>query len=121
MATDATDKLLVASVLERGKRDMDGDTVQPEQEDVIGAPRNFGAAAELGVQVTVIRPGFVHSRMTRGMRSAPFATTPRVVGGLAFAGMRKGHHTVWTPGVLRYVFSVLRHVPRPIFRRLPLG
>ena len=53
MATDATDKLLVASVLERGKRDMDGDVVQPEQEDVIGAPRNFGAAGELGVQVTV--------------------------------------------------------------------
>jgi RNA polymerase primary sigma factor len=53
MATDATDKLLVASVLERGKRDIDSDTVQPEQEDVIGAPRNFGAAAELGVQVTV--------------------------------------------------------------------
>jgi hypothetical protein len=53
MATDATDKLLVASVLERGKRDMDGDVVQPEQEDEIGAPRNFGAAAELGVQVTV--------------------------------------------------------------------
>ena len=53
MATDATDKLLVASVLERGKRDVDGDTVQPEQEDVIGAPRNFGVAGELGVQVTV--------------------------------------------------------------------
>ncbi len=53
MATDATDKLLVASVLERGKRDIDGDVVQPEQEDEIGAPRNFGAAAELGVQVTV--------------------------------------------------------------------
>jgi len=53
MATDATDKQLVASVLERGKRHMDGDTVQPEQEDLIGAPRNFGAAAELGVQVTV--------------------------------------------------------------------
>jgi RNA polymerase primary sigma factor len=52
-ATDATDKLLVASVLERGKRDIDGDVVQPEQEDEIGAPRNFGAAAELGVQVTV--------------------------------------------------------------------
>ncbi|MEX1334565.1 MAG: sigma-70 factor domain-containing protein, partial [Candidatus Limnocylindrales bacterium] len=53
MATDATDKLLVASVLERGKRAADDDTVQPEQEDVIGAPRNFGVAGELGVQVTV--------------------------------------------------------------------
>jgi decaprenylphospho-beta-D-erythro-pentofuranosid-2-ulose 2-reductase len=36
-------------------------------------------------------------------------------------GMRAGKHTVWTPGILRYVFSILRHVPRPIFRRLPLG
>lgn len=74
-----------------------------------------------GVRVTVVRPGFVHSRMTRGMRSAPFATTPRVVGELAVAGMRRGRHTVWAPGILRSVFSVLRHVPRPIFRRLPLG
>src|SRR3990170_2225422 len=53
MATDSTDKLLVASVLERGKRDVDADLVQPDQEDEIGAPRGFGAAAELGVAVTV--------------------------------------------------------------------
>jgi decaprenylphospho-beta-D-erythro-pentofuranosid-2-ulose 2-reductase len=79
------------------------------------------ALAGSGVQVTVIRPGFVHSRMTRGLKSAPFATTPRVVGELAVAGMKRGRHTVWAPGILRYVFSILRHVPRPIFRRLPLG
>jgi len=52
MATDATDKLLVASVLERGKRDMDGDVVQPEHEDEIGS-RTFDAAAELGVKLSV--------------------------------------------------------------------
>jgi decaprenylphospho-beta-D-erythro-pentofuranosid-2-ulose 2-reductase len=74
-----------------------------------------------GVRVTVVRPGFVHSKMTRGMRSAPFATTPRVVGELTVQGMRAGRHTVWAPGILRYVFMILRHVPRPIFRRLPLG
>ncbi len=74
-----------------------------------------------GVQVTVVRPGFVHSKMTRGMKSAPFATTPRVVGELAVKGMKAGKHTVWAPGILRYVFMTLRHVPRPIFRRLPLG
>ena len=37
MATDATDKLLVASVLERGKRDLDGDVVQPDSEDELGS------------------------------------------------------------------------------------
>lgn len=74
-----------------------------------------------GVLVTVVRPGFVHTRMTRGRRAAPFATTPRVVGELAADAIRRGRHTVWAPGVLRYVFSVLRHLPRGVFRRLPLG
>jgi len=73
-----------------------------------------------GVRVTVVRPGFVHTKMTRGMKSAPFATTPRVVGELAADGIRKGRHTVWAPGLVRYAFVVLRHLPRPIFRRLDL-
>ena len=79
------------------------------------------ALAGSGVRVTVVRPGVVHSRMTRGMKSAPFATTPRAVGEATVAGKRSGRHTVGAPGILRYVFSILRHVPRPVFRRLPLG
>jgi len=73
-----------------------------------------------GVAVTVVRPGFVHSKMTRGMKSAPFAATPRQVAEAAVSGIKAGKHTVWAPPILRYVFMVLRHVPRPIFRRLPL-
>ncbi len=53
MATDATDKSLVASVLARGSRGIGDDVVQPEQEDGIGAPSGLKAAAELGVLVTV--------------------------------------------------------------------
>ena len=83
--------------------------------------QGFGDAVRAdGVHVTVIRPGFVHTRMTRGMRSTPFATTPRVVAELAADAMRTGRHTVWTPGPLRYVFVVLRHLPRAVFRRLPI-
>jgi decaprenylphospho-beta-D-erythro-pentofuranosid-2-ulose 2-reductase len=74
-----------------------------------------------GVGVTVIRPGFVHSKMTRGLKSAPFAATPRQVAEVAVKGIRAGKHTVWAPPILRYVFTALRHTPRPIFRRLPLG
>jgi decaprenylphospho-beta-D-erythro-pentofuranosid-2-ulose 2-reductase len=77
--------------------------------------------AGTGVKVTVVRPGFVHSKMTRGHKSPPFATTPRKVAEVAVAGMRAGKHTVWAPPILRYIFIILRHVPRPIFRRLPLG
>ncbi len=73
-----------------------------------------------GVKVTVVRPGFVHSKMTRGLKSAPLAVTPRQVAEVAVAGMKAGKHTVWAPPALRYVFVILRHLPRPIFKRLPL-
>jgi decaprenylphospho-beta-D-erythro-pentofuranosid-2-ulose 2-reductase len=79
------------------------------------------ALAGSGVKVTVVRPGFVHTKMTRGLKSAPLAATPRQVAEVAVTGMKAGKHTVWAPPALRYVFMVLRHVPRPIFRRLPLG
>jgi decaprenylphospho-beta-D-erythro-pentofuranosid-2-ulose 2-reductase len=73
-----------------------------------------------GVTVTVVRPGFVHTKMTRGLKSAPLSTTPREVAKVAVAGMKAGKHTVWAPPALRYVFIGLRHTPRAIFKRLPL-
>ncbi len=73
-----------------------------------------------GVQVMVVRPGFVHTKMTEGMDAAPLSTTPEAVADAIVAGLARGSETVWVPGALRYVMSVLRHVPRPIFRKLPL-
>jgi decaprenylphospho-beta-D-erythro-pentofuranosid-2-ulose 2-reductase len=69
-----------------------------------------------GARVLVVRPGFVHSRMTEGMPAQPFATTPDVVADAVADGLRTGRHTVWAPGILRYVFAVLRHLPRPLWR-----
>lgn len=74
-----------------------------------------------GASVLVVRPGFVHSKMTEGQEAAPFATTPAKVADDTVKALRSGRHTVWSPAVLRFVFSVLRHVPRALFRRLPLG
>ena len=52
--TDPTDKLLVASVLERGKRrDIDADLVQPKDDDDLVADPGLSAASELGVDVAV--------------------------------------------------------------------
>ncbi len=76
--------------------------------------------AGTGVDVVVVRPGFVHTRMTEGLDAAPLATTPEEVAEATLEGIARGAHTVWAPPALRYVMSVLRHVPRPIFRRLPL-
>jgi decaprenylphospho-beta-D-erythro-pentofuranosid-2-ulose 2-reductase len=77
--------------------------------------------AGTGVHVLIVRPGFVTSQMTAGMEPAPFSTTPDAVAEATVRGLRSNARVVWVPGVLRYVFSLLRHVPAPIFRRLPLG
>ncbi|MEI7507443.1 MAG: SDR family NAD(P)-dependent oxidoreductase, partial [Actinomycetes bacterium] len=57
-----------------------------------------------GASVMIVRPGFVHSAMTTGMKAAPFSTTPDVVAKLTVQGLRAGKRIVWTPGILRWVF-----------------
>jgi decaprenylphospho-beta-D-erythro-pentofuranosid-2-ulose 2-reductase len=78
------------------------------------------ALVEEGVHVMVVRPGFVHTKMTAGLAPAPLATTPEAVAATIVAGLARGAHTVWAPASLRPVMSVLRHLPRPLFRRLDL-
>jgi decaprenylphospho-beta-D-erythro-pentofuranosid-2-ulose 2-reductase len=73
-----------------------------------------------GVKVMVVRPGFVKTKMTEGMEPAPLSTDAESVAESIAAGLRRDAHTVWSPGPLRFVMSALRHVPRPIFRKLDL-
>jgi decaprenylphospho-beta-D-erythro-pentofuranosid-2-ulose 2-reductase len=72
-----------------------------------------------GASVLVVRPGFVHSKMTEGMPAAPFATTPAAVADATVKALRQGRRTVWVPGTLRFVFSAFRHLPGPVWRRMP--
>jgi decaprenylphospho-beta-D-erythro-pentofuranosid-2-ulose 2-reductase len=73
-----------------------------------------------GVRVLVVRPGFVRSKMTHGLEAAPLATDPEAVASAIVTGLGRGADTVWAPSQLRYVMSVLRHLPRVVFRRLPI-
>ncbi len=73
-----------------------------------------------GVHVMVVRPGMVRTKMTAGLEDVPFTTTPEKVASEVVKGLRRGAHTVWVPPVLRLVFTGLRHLPRPVFRRLDL-
>lgn len=71
-----------------------------------------------GVHVMVVRPGFVHTKMTAGMDAAPFATTPEAVAGDIVDGLASRARVVWSPPLLRGVFAGLRRLPRPLWRRL---
>ena len=73
-----------------------------------------------GASVLVVRPGFVKGRMTAGLKPAPLATTPEAVGKVVAAAIAAGKEEVWAPPALRWVMAGLRHVPRPVFRRLPV-
>ncbi|MDA8357071.1 MAG: SDR family NAD(P)-dependent oxidoreductase [Actinomycetota bacterium] len=72
-----------------------------------------------GAGVTVVRPGFVRTKMTLGRPEAPFATTPDVVARAITDGLGSGAAVVWAPGLLRWVFAVLKNLPTTIWRRLP--
>ena len=78
------------------------------------------AAAATGPRVLVVRPGFVRTRMTTGLPAAPFATSADAVAEATVRGLAGRAHTVWVPGALRIIFAVLRHLPRPVYTRLPL-
>lgn len=73
-----------------------------------------------GVRVLVVRPGFVKSKMTRGLPNAPFSTTPDNVAASVQKAVRADSSLVWSPGILRWVFGVLRLLPESLWRRLPL-
>jgi decaprenylphospho-beta-D-erythro-pentofuranosid-2-ulose 2-reductase len=72
-----------------------------------------------GVDVTIVRPGFVVGRMTEGMTPAPFSTTPEAVADAVVRGIETGAVVVYAPPILRWVFAVMRHLPRAIWRRMP--
>ena len=84
------------------------------------------ALREFGVHVLVIRPGQVRTATTiahlkaTGAKEAPFTVDKEYVANLAVTASAKGKDLVWAPGAFRYVMMVLRHIPRPIFRKLPI-
>ena len=76
------------------------------------------AAAKVGVDVVIVRPGFVHSRMTKGLEPAPFATTPEAVAEDMHAGITADRKVIHSPNVLAPVGRVLKSLPGPIWRRI---
>jgi len=71
-----------------------------------------------GVGVMVVRPGFVHTRMTAGLKPAPLSTTPQVVAEAVVGGLDRGARIVWAPSAVRWMMLVMRMLPAPVFRRV---
>ncbi len=73
-----------------------------------------------GAGIMVVRPGFVHSKMTVGRPAPPLSTTPDAVAADVVRGLEHNAEVVWSPAKLRAVFTGLQLLPEPIWRRLPM-
>ena len=78
------------------------------------------ALEEYGVKSLVIRPGMVRTRMSAGVKEAPLTVNKEDVAELAVKSVESGKSLVWAPPAFRWVMTILRHIPRPIFRKLPI-
>ncbi|MFJ8850192.1 SDR family NAD(P)-dependent oxidoreductase [Streptomyces sp. NPDC102437] len=77
------------------------------------------AGSPVGARIAAARSA--SARFASAPLEAPaLTTTPDAVAEAIMTGLRRRSETVWVPGSLRAVMSALRHVPRPLFRRLPI-
>lgn len=82
---------------------------------------NLGQALEAdGVHVLVVRPGQVRTRMSAGVKEAPLTVDKEDVATLVYDGVRQHKRVVWAPPAFALVMLALRHIPGPIFRKLPI-
>lgn len=75
-----------------------------------------------GVHVLTVKPGFVRTRMTRGMSLPPLLTAePAEVGRAVFAAAERRHADVlYVRPVWWLVMAVIRAIPEPLFKRMKL-
>ena len=70
-----------------------------------------------GLRVVTVKPGFVHTAMTDGLRPPPFAASPEAVAAAALRGIVRGRRVVYAPPIWRALMAVIRALPRPVLRR----
>ena len=71
-----------------------------------------------GIRLLLVRPGFVIGRMTEGMSAAPMSSTPAQVGQAVATALEGKATEIWVPRGLTVLATVLRLVPRPVWRQM---
>ena len=79
------------------------------------------AGVKRGLHVLTVKPGFVRTAMTAGMK-LPGALTaePDEVAAMVVKAHKAGRDVLYTKGRWRLVMGVIRLIPEPVFKRLSL-
>jgi NAD(P)-dependent dehydrogenase (short-subunit alcohol dehydrogenase family) len=71
-----------------------------------------------GLRIVCVKPGFVTTSMTRGLRPPPFAGTAEGVATQVLRAIDRGDPVVYAPLPWALVMAVVRRVPRFVMRRV---
>jgi len=71
-----------------------------------------------GLHTICVKPGFVRTAMTSGMKPPPFAGEPEQVATRVLAAIDSGRPVVYAPAIWRWVMFVIRRLPRFVMRRI---
>jgi short-subunit dehydrogenase len=80
-----------------------------------GLDHKFRAA---GLRTVCVKPGFVRTSMTDGLKPPPFAGEPEGVARVVLRAIDRGQPVVYAPGMWRWVMLVIRNLPRAVMRRI---
>ncbi|MBE7216955.1 MAG: SDR family oxidoreductase [Caulobacteraceae bacterium] len=71
------------------------------------------------VLVMTVKPGFIDTRMTAGMKlPKPVTAQPEEVAAAILAAHRKRREVVYAKPVWAPIMAVIRHLPEPVFKRM---
>jgi short-subunit dehydrogenase len=73
------------------------------------------------VHVVTVKPGFIHTKMTEGLRLPKLLTAePEQVGRTIFRAVQKKKNVVYVIPVWRFIMFIIRAIPEQIFKKLEL-
>ena len=71
-----------------------------------------------GLRVVTVKPGFVKTSMTEGLKPPPFAGEPEQVARDVVRALHKGTPVLYTPRMWALVMLVIRWLPRFVMRKI---
>lgn len=71
-----------------------------------------------GLRTICIKPGFVKTGMTEGLKVPPFAGEADAVAGEIIRAMDRGRPVAYTPRIWALIMLVIRHLPRFVMRKI---
>ncbi|MEN6450412.1 MAG: SDR family NAD(P)-dependent oxidoreductase [Thermoguttaceae bacterium] len=71
-----------------------------------------------GLKTVCVKPGFVKTGMTLGLKPPPFAGTPEEVARRVLRAIDRGWPEVYAPAPWRGVMCIIRNLPRMVMRKV---